>query len=121
GSRYDRSQGGDCARRAVLHCTERSFGFVRGMLRRLKVAAKIKHVAIVSHEISTLSRFYQTLFGMSSSGADRPGQTPAVVTDGYGGMNINGRANGRQGGFDHFGIEVDDVAKIEERVRELYP
>jgi catechol 2,3-dioxygenase-like lactoylglutathione lyase family enzyme len=85
------------------------------------VTAKLKHVAIVSHEMSTLSRFYQTLFGMSSSGEDRPGTTAKVVSDGYVGMNINGRANGRQGGFDHFGIEVDDVARIEQRVKEMYP
>jgi catechol 2,3-dioxygenase-like lactoylglutathione lyase family enzyme len=44
-----------------------------------------------------------------------------VITDGYVGMNVNGRANGRQGGFDHFGIEVDDVEEIQRRVSGKYP
>jgi catechol 2,3-dioxygenase-like lactoylglutathione lyase family enzyme len=87
------------------------------------MSARIKHVAIVSHNIDQLQRFYSTLFGMSGSGDRMPGTGAgaAVVTDGYVGMNINGRANGRQGGFDHFGFEVDDVEQIEARVREAYP
>jgi len=83
------------------------------------VVAKIKHVAIVSEQAPLLSRFYQTLFGMTTSGIDR--KTAPVASDGYIGMNFNGRSNGRQGSFDHFGIEVDDVSVIEARVREMYP
>lgn len=85
------------------------------------MAARIKHVAIVSHNIDQLSKFYSTLFGMKSNGDRPPGAGAAVVSDGYIGMNINGRANGRQGGFDHFGFEVDDVDEIEARVKEKYP
>src|SRR5439155_12158194 len=87
----------------------------------ITMATKIKHVAIVSHNIDQLQRFYSTLFGMQSSGDRQPGAGAAVVSDGYVGMNINGRANGRQGGFDHFGFEVDDVERIEARVREKFP
>ena len=80
------------------------------------MGARIKHVAIVSHNIDQLQRFYSTLFGMSGSGDRMPGTGAgaAVVTDGYVGMNINGRANGRQGGIDHFGFEVENVKAIEE-------
>src|SRR5256885_671534 len=90
----------DCGRRcpggATLHRTAHMDG--RHCMRRVVVTAKLRHVAIVSHQVSLLSRFYQTLFGMTTSGAERPAQTASVVTDGYIGMNINGRANGRQGG-----------------------
>ncbi len=85
------------------------------------MTTKIKHVAIVSHNVDQLQRFYSTLFGMKGSGDRQPGAGAAVVSDGYVGMNINGRANGRQGGFDHFGFEVDDVERIEARVREKFP
>ncbi|MEA2639071.1 MAG: hypothetical protein QOF51_465 [Chloroflexota bacterium] len=82
--------------------------------------ARIKHMAIVSDDVPRLAAFYQTLFGMESPG-ERAGSTALVVSDGYVGMNINPRANGRQGGFDHFGLEVDDVAEIEARLHERYP
>jgi catechol 2,3-dioxygenase-like lactoylglutathione lyase family enzyme len=85
------------------------------------MASRIKHVAIVSHNVDQLGRFYATLFGMKSAGERMPGAGAAVVSDGYVGMNVNGRANGRQGGFDHFGIEVDDVELIQARVAEKYP
>lgn len=88
------------------------------------MASKIKHVAIVSHQSPLLSRFYQTLFGMTTAAGtaeERAGRGASVATDGYVGMNFNARANGRQGGFDHFGIEVDDLDLIQARLRELYP
>ena len=43
---------------------------------------KLKHVAIVSHNIDQLQRFYSTLFGMKSSGDRQPGAGAAVVSDG---------------------------------------
>jgi len=92
------------------------------------MASRIKHVAIVSQDHARLGRFYAAAFGMTN--ARDPGPQPAgaagtpgasTVTDGYVGMNINGRANGRQGGFDHFGIEVDDVEEIRRRVEDIGP
>jgi catechol 2,3-dioxygenase-like lactoylglutathione lyase family enzyme len=85
------------------------------------VASRIKHVAIVSQQAPLLSRFYQTLFGMRTSGVERPGKLAPVVSDGYVGLNFNARSNGRQGSFDHFGIEVDDLELIQARVAEMYP
>jgi catechol 2,3-dioxygenase-like lactoylglutathione lyase family enzyme len=81
--------------------------------------ARIKHMAIVSDNFLIEERFYQAAFGLKSSSRPRPDSAP-VVTDGYVGLNINPRAAGRQAGFDHFGVEVDDVAAIEARVREAY-
>jgi catechol 2,3-dioxygenase-like lactoylglutathione lyase family enzyme len=79
--------------------------------------AKIKHVAIVSTEVSRLGEFYAALFGMEYRGAGGA----AHLSDGYIGMNVNFRSPGRQAGFDHFGIEVDDIEEIRERVRDDYP
>ena len=38
------------------------------------------------------------------------------IGDGYVGMNINPRMAGRQAGFDHFGIQVEDVETVRQRV-----
>lgn len=82
------------------------------------MTARIKHVAISSSARGPLGRFYQTLFGMKAfEGAQEGG----AMTDGYVGLNVNGRAAGRQAGFDHFGFEVDDVEEVFARARERYP
>ena len=81
------------------------------------MAAKIKHVAIVSSEVSRLGEFYAAAFGMDYRGAGGAGH----LSDGYIGMNVNFRSPGRQAGFDHFGIEVDDIEEIRARVRDDYP
>jgi predicted enzyme related to lactoylglutathione lyase len=78
------------------------------------MTAQIKHVAISSGNNKLLIDFYASVFGMTH---DRNN----VVTDGYVGMNVNGRGRGRQEGIDHFGIEVDDVEAVMARSRELYP
>jgi catechol 2,3-dioxygenase-like lactoylglutathione lyase family enzyme len=81
--------------------------------------AKIKHLAIVSENSFLLGRFYQSVFKMRTSERTRP--TSTVVGDGYVGLNINSRKSGRQGGFDHFGFEVEDVETVFSRLRETYP
>lgn len=88
------------------------------------MATRIKHLAIVSNNHRLLGEFYATLFGMKSSGplnTTTVGRGAVTVSDGYVGLNINGRAAGRQAGFDHFGFEVDDVAEVAERLQAMYP
>ncbi len=85
------------------------------------MGTKIKHLAIVSENYAMEARFYQALFGMKVAETQRPEQRAIVVGDGYIGMNINGRAPGRQAGFDHFGFEVDDVEEVFSRLRDKYP
>jgi catechol 2,3-dioxygenase-like lactoylglutathione lyase family enzyme len=92
------------------------------------MATRIKHLAIVSNNFPRLGEFYETLFGMKSSGpqtsantANVAGRGAVTVSDGYVGLNINGRASGRQAGFDHFGFEVDDVQEIAARLEREYP
>lgn len=72
--------------------------------------ARIKHVAIQSKDRPILGKFYRQLFGLKSfRGAGKEG---GAMSDGYVGLNINQRAAGRQGGFDHFGFEVDDIDRV---------
>ena len=83
------------------------------------MTTRIKHVALCSYHPQSLRKFYETLFGMR--GPESTGRDSVVLTDGYVGMNINLMKNGYLAGFNHFGLEVDDVAAVQDRVRELYP
>ena len=82
------------------------------------MAARIRHLAICSNEPQRLGRFYSGLFGMDLTD---PSGGAANLSDGYIGMNVNPRRPGRQAGFDHFGIEVEDVEGTLERLRDLHP
>ncbi len=84
------------------------------------MAAKINHVAIVSENYATEGQFYQAVFGLKSSGHQRPGRA-MTVGDGYVGLNINPRREGRQARLDHFGIEVDEVEPVLARMDAAYP
>ena len=80
--------------------------------------AKINHVAMMSTNYAMLGKFYEVLFGMKTSPNTRP-QSAITVGDGYVGLNINPRREGRQARLDHFGIEVDDVPETLDRIREV--
>jgi catechol 2,3-dioxygenase-like lactoylglutathione lyase family enzyme len=86
------------------------------------VFAKINHVAIVSQNYALLANFYTALFGMRTSDKAKSGAKRAItVGDGYVGLNINPRKAGRPAGLDHFGIEVEDVETVFDRMRTKYP
>jgi predicted enzyme related to lactoylglutathione lyase len=59
--------------------------------------------------------FYQSVFKLHR---DEHGP---VVFDGYVGLNVNNRGQGRQAGIDHFGFEVDDVEGFMARCQAKYP
>jgi len=84
------------------------------------MGTKIKHLAIVSENYAIEEKFYQAVFGMKTAARARI-ESASVVSDGYVGININPRKPGRQGGFDHFGFEVDDVESVYARMRDKYP
>ena len=84
------------------------------------MSAQINHVAIVSDNYAQLAKFYEAMFGMKSSGLQRSASA-VTVGDGYVGLNINPRRAGRSAGLDHFGIQVDDVETVFERMRKNYP
>ncbi len=75
--------------------------------------AKIKHLAISSAHAEETVKFYETLFGLK--------RNRNVVSDGYVGINVNGRGPGRQAGFDHFGMEVDDIERVAALAAERFP
>jgi catechol 2,3-dioxygenase-like lactoylglutathione lyase family enzyme len=89
-------------------------------LEQTKVFAKINHVAIVSAKYALLASFYESLFGMTRPAKARSNRA-ITVGDGYVGLNINPRKAGRPAGLDHFGVEVEDVETVFERMRTRYP
>ena len=80
------------------------------------MGAKIRHVAIFSHDTPKLAEFYCTTFGMQEGArgqADDKGQA-IYVSDGYINLAIL-PARGRREGIDHFGFQVDDVRETGRR------
>jgi predicted enzyme related to lactoylglutathione lyase len=88
--------------------------------QEIAMPAQINHVAIVSDNYAQLAKFYEAVFGMKSSEYQRAASA-VTVGDGYVGLNINPRRAGRSAGLDHFGIQVDDVETVFERMRKQYP
>jgi catechol 2,3-dioxygenase-like lactoylglutathione lyase family enzyme len=84
------------------------------------MAAKIRHIAIVSDQYPLEGKFYEAVFGMTTADKTRP-ERAVTVSDGYVGLNINPRKAGRPVGLDHFGLEVDDLERVLARLAERYP
>ncbi|HTI88180.1 MAG TPA: VOC family protein [Alphaproteobacteria bacterium] len=82
--------------------------------------SKINHVASCSERYALLGKFYETVFGLKSSPKLRPGRA-VTVGDGYVGFNINPRRTGRGAGLDHFGIQVQNMDIVFDRMRSKYP
>ncbi len=82
--------------------------------------AKINHVATLSENYAQLAKFYESMFGLQTSGRGRPSRA-VTVGDGYVGLNINPRRAGRPARLDHFGIQVEDVDTVFDRMRKKYP
>ncbi len=78
--------------------------------------ARVNHIAIASDHYAINGRFYQALFGMQLSSKPRPARS-VVLGDGYVGMNVIPRREGRYSGLDHFGIEVDDLDETLRRIQ----
>src|SRR5207237_5159100 len=79
------------------------------------MASRVNHVAIASDQYALDGRFYESLFGMKPSSKPRPARS-VVLGDGYVGMNLIPRRDGRTIGLDHFGIEVDDLENTIARI-----
>jgi len=84
------------------------------------VSARLKHIALVSDRYAMQGRFYEAVFGMRTAPDPRP-ERAVTVSDGYLGLDIHPRKPGRPAGLDHFGLEVDDVLAVLNRLREKYP
>ena len=83
------------------------------------MTAKLKHIALVSDNYALQGKFYEAAFGMRTAADPRPDRA-VTVSDGYVGLNINPRKPGRPAGLDHFGLEVDELEPVLERLRK-YP
>ena len=82
--------------------------------------AKINHLAICTTNYAANARFYQALFGMKASNAQRPARA-APVGDGQVGLNSIPLRDGRRSGLDHFGLEVESIPLALERMRKFDP
>jgi hypothetical protein len=84
------------------------------------MTAKIKHLAIASDNYPILGRFYEVFFGMKESASRRP-HAAVVLSDGYLGLNINPRSEGKSAKLDHFGFEISDLGTVTTRMSAKYP
>jgi len=82
--------------------------------------AKINHLAICGMNYAANARFYQALFGMKASNAQRPARA-APVGDGQIGLNNIPLRDGRRSGLDHFGFEVESIPLAIERMKKFDP
>ena len=81
--------------------------------------AQINHMAMISPHYAQLGKFYEAVFGLKTSANARPAHA-VTVGDGYVGLNIIPRRDGYIGGIDHFGMLVDDVAPVLERMQKKH-
>src|SRR3954469_8479950 len=82
---------------------------------------KLNHLAITTDHYAVLGMFYRAVFGMKVSGDTGREMSAISVGDGYVGMTLIPRRGGRKAGLDHFGIEVQDLDKVREKVAKKYP
>ena len=78
--------------------------------------ANINHMAIISNQYPFLQKFYQSVFGFKTSGRN-DFEGASVVGDGNVGMNIIPRRDGYIGGLDHFGMVVDSIDDVKQRMQ----
>src|SRR5476651_935563 len=90
-------------------------------VRGLPMFAKLNHVALISDNYGAQSIFYKALFDLKTGSSAKFESTAIAIGDGYVGMNIIPRFPGRHSGFEHFGIQVDDVDTVRERVGKRHP
>ena len=81
---------------------------------------KINHLAIISENYTVSAKFYEVMFGMSTS-PETKSERAMTVGDGYLGLNINPRSTGRPARLDHFGVEVEDVERVFAALQRSYP
>ena len=81
--------------------------------------AQINHMAIISPNYPLLSRFYEAVFGLKPSKKSRPASA-ITIGDVYTGLNLIPRRDGYVEGIDHFGMLVDEVGPVRERMQRKF-
>jgi hypothetical protein len=84
------------------------------------MTARINHLTIVSEDNYALGRYYQGFFHMRPVASRGPADDVSIG-DGRVALNIKPRVSGHPAQLDHFGIEVDDLALVQARIREGFP
>src|SRR5262249_24436476 len=87
---------------------------------RMRMFAQINHMAIISPQYPMLCKFYESVFGLKVADTGRS-SIAVSVGDGYVGMTIIPQFDGYVGGLDHFGVVVDDVEIVLDRMRRKHP
>ena len=88
---------------------------------------KIRHVAIHTENYDRMAKFYQTILGMKKITTGMTDETGTYnpnrghISDGIIGLALLQRQPGFLAGLDHFGIEVEDVQTVMDRLTESYP
>ena len=88
---------------------------------------KIRHVAIYTDDHFRMAKFYKTLFGMkkiTEGMTDQNGnydKERGHLSDGVIGLALLQRQPGFSAGLDHFGVEVEDVQTVRDRLKQYYP
>ena len=89
--------------------------------------AKIRHVAMYTHNHAAVDRFYRTVFGMRRMTSNTLDDTGKLNTNrghisvGVIGLAILSRYAGMQSGMDHYGFEVSDIKECVRRIEQHYP
>ena len=83
--------------------------------------ARIKHIAIRTHDVEKTAAFYKEAFGLEQVGAGKSG---IYLTDGYLNIAVLSMRAAVEGetmrlGVDHVGFEVDDVDATVAKIRAL--
>jgi catechol-2,3-dioxygenase len=91
------------------------------------MSTKIRHVAIHTDDHFRMAHFYKTLFGMKKITAGMTDQNGNYdkerghLSDGVIGLALLQRQPGISAGLDHFGLEVEDVQRVRDRLKQFYP
>ncbi len=89
--------------------------------------AKIRHIAMYTHDHAAVDKFYRAVFGMkrmTSNTLDDTGKQNTErghISDGVIGLAILSRYAGMQSGMDHYGFEVADIKEYVRRMERHYP
>jgi len=85
------------------------------------MAARINHIATNSGNPRAVGTMYETIFGMWFDEELNNPASGQVLHDGNIALNLQARAPGHRGGLDHFGIAVDNMDAVFDKLKSDYP
>lgn len=82
--------------------------------------SQIRYLAIVSEQPQTLARFYSNYFEMRELGRSDKGDI--ALTDGFYNISIlKPQGGAEETGISQFGVTIDNIGEIENRLKEFAP